>query len=103
MKRRQVLSTMALATGASMIQCEGQAPKLKKPISQRINHSVCKWCYSRVPMEEMIDKCKDIGISSIEIIGPNHWDMVVKAGLQVGMANGSPLGILFFRQQKWNG
>ena len=93
MKRRQVLTTMALATGAGMLNSTAQESPPKKPISQRINHSVCKWCYSRVPMEEMIDKCKDIGISSIEIIGPEHWEMVVKAGLQVGMANGSPLGI----------
>lgn len=93
MKRRTALSTMALATGASMINCKAQIPAAVKPISQRINHSVCKWCYRDIPMEEMIDKCKDIGISSIEIIGPDDWELVRKAGLQVGMANGSPLGI----------
>ncbi|MEE9372582.1 MAG: TIM barrel protein [Saprospiraceae bacterium] len=93
MKRRTALSTMAFAIGASIIHGQREAPLVKKPISQRINHSVCKWCYGNTPLEELADKAVDIGLKSIELLDPDEWDVVMSRGLTCAISNGSSLGI----------
>ena len=37
----------------------------------RINHSVCKWCYPKVSLEDMCVAAKEIGLSSIELLNPS--------------------------------
>lgn len=52
-----------------------------------VNHSVCKWCYSKTPLETLCQSAKDIGLSSIELLGPNDWPMLHKYGLTCAMAS----------------
>jgi len=109
MKRRQVINNLAAAaTGVALHSCKTQQniaePKIKEDflqdvsstqthLSGLVNHSVCKWCYNSIPLEEFADRCKDMGLSSIELLNPDEWDTVLSRGLQVGISNGSPLGI----------
>ena len=93
MKRREALSTMALASGASIINSKEQDSLIKKPISKRINHSVCQWCYGRTPLEELVDRVKDIGIQSIELLGPDQWDTVLSRDVEVAIGYGTSIGL----------
>jgi len=58
-----------------------------------INHSVCRWCYSKVPLETLAEAAKKMGITSIELVGPNDWPILKKYGLHCAMPNGTALGI----------
>jgi hydroxypyruvate isomerase len=58
-----------------------------------INHSVCRWCYSRIPLDDLSVAGKSIGIKSIELLDPQEWPVVIKHGLTCAIANGSPLHI----------
>ncbi|BDC52728.1 hydroxypyruvate isomerase [Bryobacterales bacterium F-183] len=51
-----------------------------------VNHSVCKWCYAKTPLETLCQSAKDIGLSSIELLGPSDWPMLQKYGLTCAMA-----------------
>jgi len=111
MKRRQVINNIAAAaTGVALHSCSTSQevltgePKMKPTpdkvevaapinLSGAVNHSVCKWCYNNIPLEEFADRCKDMGLSSIELLDPKDWDVVLKRGMQVAISNGSPLGI----------
>lgn len=112
MKRRQVINNLAAAaTGIAIHSCKTQEEIVTqteghmKPspdkvlstapstLSGAVNHSVCKWCYHNIPLEEFADRCKDIGISSIELLNPDEWDVVLDRGMQVAISNGSSLGI----------
>lgn len=93
MKRRKAISALAIAAGASVVKSNCAPDPTKKPISQRINHSVCRWCYQSIPLEELTDRAKDIGIASIELLNPNEWDVVLSRGLDCAISFGSPLGI----------
>ncbi len=69
-------------------------PNNKKQFSQDlINHSICRWCYSNTPLELLAEKAKDLNISSIELLDPDEWDVVLNKGLNCAVSNGSPLGI----------
>ena len=57
----------------------------------RINHSVCRWCYGSILLEDLCLAAKDIGISSIELVMPEDMPVLEKHGLTCAMIS-FPLG-----------
>ncbi len=98
MKRREsiqgllALSTLPLAANCSPGQANPSDFYRIPP--GVINHSVCRWCYGSIPLEEFADRCKDIGIRSIELLNPDEWDIVMSRGLECAISFGSKLGIV---------
>ena len=52
------------------------------------SHSACRWCYQKIPLEDLAREAKRIGLSSIELLDPPDWPVVQKFGLTCAMANG---------------
>jgi hydroxypyruvate isomerase len=53
-----------------------------------VNHSACKWCYGRVPLEELCAKGKKMGLTAIDLLGPGKaFDVVKKHGMVCSMVN----------------
>jgi hydroxypyruvate isomerase len=59
----------------------------------RINHSVCKWCYNSIPLEEFCQAAKDIGLQSVELLEVKDFPTLKKYGLVCAMVSGVPGGI----------
>jgi len=79
---------------ASVKQSSGSSkPAVKEPLKGNIRHSVSKWCFGDYPLDEFCKICKNIGIESIELLGPEEWPIVKANGLTVAMAQGAGLGI----------
>ena len=53
----------------------------------RINHSVCKWCYPKISVDELAKAGKAFGLQSIELLGPDDWAAAQKHGLTCAMAS----------------
>lgn len=95
----------AAATGAeAAAPAAGQQQAATNPQSSpapapagRIKHSVCKWCYGSIPLDEFCQKVKPLGLQSVELLGENEWATVKKHGLTVAVASG-PGGIV----EGWN-
>ena len=51
----------------------------------RVNHSVCKWCYAKVPLEDLCKQAKDLGLNSIELLGPKEWPTLKQYNLTCAM------------------
>jgi len=96
MKRRTAIRNLAVGTGAMTAfvnqscasptdTAEKKSAIEKSTLKGNVNHSVCRWCYSKIPLEALIDSAKDMGIQSIEITKPDEWEVIVKKGLTVGM------------------
>jgi hydroxypyruvate isomerase len=66
---------------------------LEKELKGRINHSVCRWCYNDIPLEDLCIAAKEIGLKSIELVGPDEWPILKKYGLTSAMPWGAGLGI----------
>jgi len=64
-----------------------------EPLKGNIHHSVSKWCFGDVPLDEFCETCKKIGIESVELLDPKDWSIVKSHGLTVAMAQGAGLGI----------
>lgn len=48
---------------------------------KRIHHSVCRWCYDQIPLDEFCAAVKQIGYSSVELISPAELPVLKKHGL----------------------
>ncbi len=51
------------------------------PVETPFQHSVCRWCYSGMPLEALAEQVKPMGISSIELTTPEEWPILQKYGL----------------------
>lgn len=97
--RRTVLKNMlggAALAAAPLSLSEAFAAanaSLGSELNGKINHSVCRWCYGKVPLEDLCREAKAMGIKSIELQGPDEWPTLRKYGLDCAMAQGAGLGI----------
>jgi hydroxypyruvate isomerase len=66
---------------------------LSAELKGRVNHSVCRWCYNSIPLEELCQAAKKIGLTSIELTGPDEWPVLKKYGLTSAMPMGAGKGI----------
>jgi len=62
-------------------------------IKGNINHSACRWCYSKIELEALVKSCKEMGLKAIDLLNPPEWEVAHKHGLEVSMSFGSSLGI----------
>ena len=80
--RRQVLAAAA-AIPVAAAAADAPAPKLKG----RINHSVCKWCYRGISLDQLCQACKRIGIKAIDLLRPSDFPKLKQYGLICSMTS----------------
>ncbi len=56
-----------------------------------INHSVCKWCYDEIPLEDFCVAAKEIGLKSVELLDTSDFPILEKHGLTCALVT-SPSG-----------
>ncbi len=104
-KRREVLKQMTFTSlGLPMIdQFKLYDSKKTYDFNQinmkgNINHSVCKWCYSQISLEDFAAGVKPMGITGIDLIGPKEWAILKKYGITSSMCNGAEISLT----EGWN-
>ncbi len=92
---RKMAGTAAFATTLPSLASRMEATEnaLGAELKGRIRHSFCRWCYDKIPLEDLCKAAKSMGIESIELLGPNEWPMLKKYGLTCALPNGAGLGI----------
>jgi len=88
------------AAGAAMLAMSRFTETVHAATSRKgnVNHSVCRWCYDKIPLEDLCRASKEMGIESVELQGPKEWPTIQKHGLSCAMANGAGFGI----ERGWN-
>jgi hydroxypyruvate isomerase len=97
--RRNALKNLVAGTAAlgttgilsSFSACESQKTATVKG---KINHSVCRWCYDSIPLEEFCTAVKSMGITAIDLVGPADWPVLQKHGLYSSMCNGAEINLV---------
>ncbi len=81
-------SLAAAATIAAGIPAGALAAEADRIITKgRINQSVCKWCYGRIPLDRLCAAAAKIGLKSVELLGPGDLPTVKKHGLICAMVS----------------
>ena len=101
--RRSVLGgAAAVAAGATVAALQAPAPLLAedKPagfvagsaqLKGRIKQSACKWCYSKIPLDEFAAAAKQIGLVGVDLLGPSDFPTLKKYDLLCTMTNSHPI------------
>ena len=103
MHRRNLFRAFGAATAATMLSprdalagglgaIEEQVPRYTRddtrPAAGRLKHSVSRWCYGKIPLDELCVAAKAIGYRSVELLSELDWPVPRKHGLVCAMANG---------------
>lgn len=96
--RRNVLKQIAAATlavgVANPITSFAASKSKEKPmLKKNINHSVCRWTYSAVPLDELCKHVKEIGFAAIDLVGPKDWGILKENGIHSSMCNGAEISL----------
>ncbi|PHI20488.1 hydroxypyruvate isomerase [Lewinellaceae bacterium SD302] len=87
MNRRKAIKNAALGLGAISMSRSLAATQNADQLSGlgQTNHSACVWCYNGIPLEELADRGKDLGLKSIELTTVDQWPILQKRGLTCAM------------------
>jgi hydroxypyruvate isomerase len=96
--RRKAIQTMIAASGtiaglSLSTRIEAAEAALSVELKGKVNHSVCRWCYQDIPLEDLCKAAKKIGLASIELVGPEEWPLLKKYGLTSALPWGAGKGI----------
>lgn len=84
-------SALVAAPALSFASCTAVDDKNTK--GGNINHSVCRWTYSDLSLEELCATVKKLGFSAIDLVGPKEWNILKKQGVDSSMCNGAEISL----------
>jgi len=99
MNRRDAVAAVGLGLGSSVL---GLGPEREHAgtgssilglgsavlPSGRLKHSVSRWCYGRIPLDDLCEAAKTIGYKAIDLLDEKDYATPAKHGLACAMANG---------------
>ena len=83
MTRRSFVPSAGL--GAAALLAAQDKPVQRKG---RLNQSVCRWCYQKVPIEDLARESARLGIVAMDLVAQKEWEPVKKAGLRLTVVPG---------------
>jgi hydroxypyruvate isomerase len=97
LSRRNVVKNILIAgtsaAFAPVLSFAGQKGGSNDVSKGRINHSVARWSYSFLTLDELCATIKGIGFSAIDLAGPKDWNILKKHGVDSSMCNGAEINI----------
>jgi hydroxypyruvate isomerase len=103
MKRRLAIKSLVAGSAtlafthtlnAEQVEWLNDSPELKG----NINHSVCRWTYGHLTLEELCITVKKLGFAAIDLVGPKEWDLLKSQGIFSSMCNGAEISLV----KGWN-
>jgi hydroxypyruvate isomerase len=89
-------SMATMATGFWIKPAE--AGNMKNKLRNNINHSICRWTYNHLSLEELCSLVKEVGFSAIDLVGPKEWHILKNNGVNSSMCNGAEISL----EKGWN-
>ncbi|MEC4003749.1 TIM barrel protein [Flavobacterium sp. SUN052] len=105
MERRKVIKNLALGSlilpsgiGAfASVKSQNTIPEIKD-LKGNINHSVCRWTFDQLSIEELCLLVKKIGFSAIDLVEPKDFPTLKKHGIDSSMCTGAHISLT----EGWN-
>ena len=82
-----VLGSALFASGAASAASGGA-------LKGNIRHSVSRWTYGDLSIEELCLLVKSLGFTAIDLVGPEDWPTLKKHGVDSSMCNGAELNLV---------
>lgn len=82
-----IAGSVAMGSSSLLTACAADTKNDKKEMKLKgnINHSVCQWCYSSIPLDKLCQAVKEIGFAAIDLIAPKDWPVLKQYGIYSSM------------------
>lgn len=101
MKRREVIKNLALGSLVLPKILDFTTDESFASLGQlkgNINHSVCRWTYDQLTLEELCLVVKKLGFSAIDLVEPKDFSILKKHGIDSSMCTGALISLT----EGWN-
>jgi len=87
MTRRTFIQSATLAAAATplLAKVARAEPAASAKLKGNINHSVCRWCYGKIKLDDLCAAGKDMGLVAIDLLNPSDFPTLKKYGLVCSM------------------
>lgn len=90
MQRRSAIKNLVAGTAALALTHKISAGATEtmednSPLKGNINHSVCRWTYNDLSLEDLCQAVKKIGFTAIDLLTPKDWPTVQQHGITCSM------------------
>ena len=85
---RQVASGVAALSLGALPAFSSAAELQSTQRKGRIRQSVSRWCYEKIPLEELCEKGAAMGLKAIDLLNEDEWDVPRRYGLVCSMGYG---------------
>lgn len=96
-QRRDLLKTLAIGAGSTFLGSTAfsklEANQVYEKLKGNINHSVCKWCYPDLSLEELCQVANEFGLVGIDLVDPSGWSTLKKYNLISTMCEGAEISL----------
>jgi hydroxypyruvate isomerase len=86
MNRRSFVQTAGAGLSAAVLSAGAQIKPVERKL--RLKQSVCRWCYSKIPVEDFAKECARLNVQSVDLADPKEWPVYKKFGLVPTMIGG---------------
>lgn len=97
-RRALMRGAVASALGLSSLSALGSETALPPTspaaaLKGNIRHSVARWTFGFLSIEELSLLVRRLGFSAIDLVGPNDWSILKQHGVDSSMCNGAELNL----------
>lgn len=88
-----LLGASAIITSPAISFASSKESAKEIKLKSNINHSVCRWTYSFLKLDELCKAVKKIGFSAIDLVCPKDWTTLQSHSVYSSMCNGAEISL----------
>jgi hydroxypyruvate isomerase len=100
--RKVTAGAAAVAVASNLPPALAAETATPAKLKGRINHSACKWCYDKIPLDDFCAAAKQMGLVAVDLLNPNQFETVKKHGLVCSMVSNPTVDGLGGITKAWN-
>jgi hydroxypyruvate isomerase len=86
MNRRSFVQSAGAGLTAAVMSAGAQVKPVERKL--RLKQSVCRWCYSKIPVKDFAKECARLNVQSVDLADPKEWPVYKNFGLVPTMIGG---------------
>src|SRR5690348_1751299 len=84
--RRTLIASSAAGLAAMRTPLAAQEREMRTPVRKgRIHQSVSRWCYSKIPLDQLCEYAAKIGLRGVDLLQPDEYEIPRRYGLVCAM------------------
>ena len=85
MLKKSCSRRISVAIAALAFLLQNNSDEKNNQLKGNINHSVSKWTFDYLSLDELCKAVKEIGFNAIDLVGPKDWPTLQKHGIYSSM------------------